>query len=165
MKKVLYIFGVIVLLVVVILGYTYWYNKDPKTEVSVEADGVSLLGDTFGIEEIAVSVKGTLTSAKLDTGGIFLGEISFGETIITMDSENGGLRIDSNQDILYGSMMTSEGESIMCVFSTDFTAGYFRNNTTGAYLYYPYQGERLMEVKGLVEGAFDKLPNWRPRLF
>ncbi|HAS74528.1 MAG TPA: hypothetical protein DCS67_10320 [Clostridiales bacterium UBA8960] len=156
MNKLMYVFGVIMILVIAILGYTYWFNKDTKTEVSVEATGVSILGVTFGLQEIGINMKGTFTSAKLDTGGIFLGEITLGEKTLSIGSETEGLRLVLKQDIFYGMMQTGEGESISCIFSTDFTTAYFINSTTGAYLYYPYQGERLMEVKGIVENAFKK---------
>lgn len=151
MRKMVYILSVFTLVTIAIIAYTYWYNRDIKTDITVEQTGAALLGDTFGLEEQTIRIDGTLTSAKLDTGGIFLGEIRLGDQVYKATADTQGMRLENRSSLYYGTLVTSEGERISIYLEQDLSAGSFINDQTGAYHYYPYAGERLTALRENVE--------------
>lgn len=151
MRKMVYILSVFTLVTIAIIAYTYWYNRDIKTDITVEQTGAALLGDTFGLEEQTIRIDGTLTSAKLDTGGIFLGEIQLGDQVYKATADTQGMRLENRSSLYYGTLVTSGGERISIYLEQDLSAGSFINDQTGTYHYYPYADERLTALRENVE--------------
>ena len=159
MRKVVYILSVCTLLTIAVIAYTYWYNRDIKTDISVEQTAATLLGDTFGLQEQTVRIDGTLTIAKLDTGGIFLGEIQLGEEIYQATEATQGMRLERKSGLYYGSLVLPEGAHISLYLEQDLSAGSLINQQTGTYHYFPYNGERLMDIREKVERMRDRIFN------
>lgn len=162
MKRLGFLLGIVILVLVLTAGYTLWLHNNTMTTYNITAPAVMLNLSNYAHDEIDINFTGNIYHAKLATNLMFSGTLIIGDVTYHYIDENVLEFIPLKGDDYQGSFVSGEGELASIIINANFTKGFIKYwdmvdaeseeyIAAERYVIFPYKGESDLELKQMIK--------------